>query len=268
MDNKFCWHRAAEISGRVDFSFTKFLPEEDWKDHLIKSIGMTQVNRLYSPLKEPGVQYIRFIDKQYPKLLSDNQYAPPVIYVEGNQDLLKGPFVSIVGSRKSTYLGRQFAKQVSLHAQKMGHVTVSGLAYGIDEAAHRGALASTIGVMAQGIKANRSASRERLSCDILKAGGVLISEFPPNWPAQKWTYLHRNRLIAWLCNCFILVEAPKKSGAMNTTQIALDSNKPLYVVPHHPLVESAVGGLELILEGAVPLIHPAQLPLDVIQDQT
>ena len=171
----------------------------------------------------------------------------------------------MVGSRKSTHLGRQFAHQLSAHAVRLGYTVVSGLAYGIDEAAHRGALSHTIGIMGQGILAKRSGSRRQLCDNILEAGGLLISEYPPAHVPQKWTYLHRNRLIAWMGNPFILVEAAQRSGAMNTTRIALSAGKKVYVVPHHPLVQSAEGCLNLLLDGACPLIHQNQLeppPID------
>ena len=180
MESKLCWHRAAELSGRVDFSFMRTLSKEHWQDHLYKSIQTSErLNRLYTPLPEPEVPYIRLIDKDYPALLAAHPFAPPVIYLEGNRELLHRPCLSVVGSRKSTWLGRQFATRISQHGQKLGYAIVSGLAYGIDEAAHRGALANTIGIMGQGILTRRSGARARLSADIIRAGGLLISEFPP-----------------------------------------------------------------------------------------
>ncbi|MGC6508376.1 MAG: DNA-processing protein DprA [Myxococcota bacterium] len=260
MDTPINWHAAAHFSGRIDFSFTRRLPIQAWENHLKSHINNdNKLRKLLEPSPKPEIDCVRLIDPLYPKNLAEQPFAPPVLYISGRKSLLSSAHLSMVGSRKSTYLGRQFAKQLSTHAVTLGYTVVSGLAYGIDEAVHRGALAQTIGVMGQGIAAKRSGSRKQLCEAILKAGGLLISEYPPIQTPQKWTYLHRNRLIAWMGNPFILVEAAQRSGAMNTTRLALCANKQVYVVPHHPLVQSAEGCLNLFLEGACPLIHPNQL---------
>jgi len=255
------WHHAAKFSGRIDFSFTRHRPRSQWIQHLESlRLKADRLKVLLTPSPEPKIDFIRLIDAEYPQSLAEQAFAPPILYCLGRRDLLKRPAISIVGSRKSTFLGRQFAQSIGSHATRLGYSVVSGLAYGIDESAHRGALHQTIGIMGQGICAERNGSRAQLCSDILSAGGLLISEFPPEQPPQKWSYLHRNRLIAWMGNPLVLVEAAQRSGAMNTTQLALDAGKKLYVVPHHPLVPSAQGGLNLLLEGAQPLIHPEQLP--------
>ena len=261
METRFNWHSAAKLSGRIDFSFTRSLPASAWIAHL-KSLSLSEAKQhmLWSQTAAPDIPYLRLVDSAYPKALAEQPFAPPVLYYAGRPELLQQPALSIVGSRKSTLLVRQFAKAISSHAATIGYAVVSGLAYGIDEAAHRGALNQTIGIMGQGILAPRNPSRKHLCEDIIESGGLLISEFPPDQGPQKWSYLHRNRLIAWLGNPFILAEAAERSGAMNTTHIALNAQKTVYVVPHHPLVSSAQGSLSLLLEGAQPLIHPCQLP--------
>ena len=260
MDTPLNWHAAAHYSGRIDFSFTRELSHNLWKAHLKKHIRCDErLSWLFEHGPTPDADSVRIIDPLYPKALQEQAFAPPILYFSGRKSLFKGAHISMVGSRKSTHLGRQFAHQLSAHAVTLGYTVVSGLAYGIDEAAHRGALSHTIGVMGQGILAKRSGSRRQLCDSILKAGGLLISEYPPAHVPQKWTYLHRNRLIAWMGNPFILVEAAQRSGAMNTTRIALNSRKKIYVVPHHPLVQTAEGCLNLLLDGACPLIHHTQL---------
>ena len=261
MEPNLNWHHAAKFSGRIDFSFTRHRPCSQWMQHLERlQLKENHLQALSTHSPAPDIDFIRLIDADYPQSLAEHAFAPPVLYCQGRRELLSKPAISIVGSRKSTFLGRQFAHTLGKYAAELGYSVVSGLAYGIDEAAHRGALQQTIGIMGQGICAKRSGSRGQLCSAILNAGGLLISEFPPDQPPQKWTYLHRNRLIAWMGDPLILVEAAQRSGAMNTTQLALEAGKKLYVVPHHPLIPSAQGGLKLLLEGAHPLIHPGQLP--------
>jgi DNA processing protein len=262
MDNCFCWHKAAYFSGKINFTFTRHHKKEKWVDALeSQSVSKATITTLFTPLSpSPKCSFVRLIDEDYPSGLKDLPYAPPILYYQGQLQCLKRMAVTIVGSRKSTWLGRQFATQLAEYTTSKGYCVVSGLAYGIDEAAHRGGLRHTVGIMGQGILAERRGARKKLCTEIIRAGGLLISEFPPSMSAQIWTFLHRNRIMAWLADIFVLVEAPVRSGAMNTTRIALDTGVPLYVVPHHPLVESAQGGLELLLSGATPLISVEQIP--------
>lgn len=262
MDNCFCWHRAAYFSGKINFAFTLHQPKEQWPAALeSQSVSKATITKLFGPnLAPPECSFVRLIDEAYPKGLKRTPYAPPILYYQGRLQCLERKAITIVGSRKSTWLGRQFATQLAEYTTHNGYCVVSGLAYGIDEAAHRGGLSHTVGIMGQGILAERQGARKKLCRDIIRSGGLIISEFPPLMSAQIWTFLHRNRIMAWLSDVFVLVEAPVRSGAMNTTRIALESGVPLYVVPHHPLVASAKGGLELLLSGATPLISVEQIP--------
>ena len=106
-----------------------------------------------------------------------------------------------------------------------GHVVISGLAFGIDEVAHRANLCNSIGVVPFGFQATCTSRHKKLCNDILEAGGLLLSEFPLHQPAQKWTFLQRNRIISGLAECVVITEARKRSGSLNTAKHAIEQRK-------------------------------------------
>jgi len=203
-------------------------------------------------IESPRHHLVAFTDRRYPAALRGLERRPIALYVAGNADILNDPQLSIVGSRNPTPAGRDtaFAFAESLAACGLG--ITSGLAEGIDSAAHRGALAAqgiTVAVLGSGIDSIYPRSNRALSEEI-RLQGALISEFPLGTPPRRANFPQRNRIIAALSLGTLVVEAARRSGSLITARLAADQNRELFAVPgsiHNPLSR---GCHELIRQGA------------------
>ena len=203
-------------------------------------------------LLDPSHHLVPFTDPRYPRALRALPLNPLALYVAGNADVLNDPQLSIVGSRNPTPAGRDIAFEFAQSLAACGLGITSGLADGIDSAAHRGALAAqgvTVAVLGCGVdiiypKINRSLSEEIL------LQGALISEFPLGTPPRRENFPQRNRIIATLSLGTLVVEAARRSGSLITARLAGDHDRELFAVPgsiHNPLSR---GCHELIRQGA------------------
>jgi DNA processing protein len=183
-----------------------------------------------------AIKTIKIKDAEYPRLLKEIPFPPEIIYLKGSLKALdeNRPKVAIVGTRKATGYGRETAKSLGRDLSLAGVSVVSGLALGIDSEAHCGALegpSPTIAVLGSGVNKIYPATNQNLAQKIIESGGAIISEFPPDYPPDKWTFPQRNRIIAGLASATIVVEAPEKSGALITARFALDCNRDIGAVP-------------------------------------
>ena len=191
-------------------------------------------------------------DKHFPELLTQLSDPPPQLYVNGNTDILHLPALAIVGSRNPTDGGARSAFEFSRHLARCGFCIVSGLAQGIDAAAHRGALAAgapTIAVLGNGIDSIYPASNRELAEQIV-AHGAVVSEYPPGTPPMRAYFPQRNRLISGLCLGTLVVEAARRSGSLITARLAAEQGREVFALPgsiHNPL---ARGCHQLIRDGA------------------
>ena len=194
-------------------------------------------------------------DPEYPKALLDVGEVPVVLYFRGRRELLQRPSLAIVGSRNATPSGLQTAEEFAQALAAAGLTIVSGLALGIDAAAHRGALragstgGSTLAVVGTGIDRIYPARNEALARRIAEEGGVL-SEFPLGTPALKMNFPQRNRLISGLARGVLVVEAALGSGSLITARSAGEQGREVFAIPgsiHSPLSK---GCHKLIREGA------------------
>ena len=191
-------------------------------------------------------------DKHFPELLTQLSDPPPQLYVNGNTDILHLPALAIVGSRNPTDGGARSAFEFSRHLARCGFCIVSGLAQGIDAAAHRGALAAgapTIAVLGNGIDSIYPASNQELAEQIV-AQGAVVSEYPPGTPPMRAYFPQRNRLISGLCLGTLVVEAARRSGSLITARLAAEQGREVFALPgsiHNPL---ARGCHQLIRDGA------------------
>lgn len=166
--------------------------------------------------------------------------------------LRRGPVVAVVGTRRATRAGLDFTRQLARDLSRRGAVVVSGLALGVDAAAHHGALAGggeTVAVLGSGVDRPSPAGNARLVARVLERGG-LVSEYPEGTEAARWRFPARNRIIAALAHVVVIVEAPERSGALITTDIALDLGRPIMAVPGPPWARSSRGSNALIRAGA------------------
>lgn len=207
---------------------------------------------LPQPLRQPGVFLLALTDPDYPELLRHIPSPPPLLYGRGNPSAPALPAIAVVGSRHASGAGVDTARRFAAELAAGGFAVVSGLALGIDAAAHRGALGAgvTVAVLGTGIDRIYPRQHQRLGDEILAAGGALVSEFPPGTPPRPNHFPRRNRIIAGLSLGVLVVEAALRSGSLITARQALDQGREVCAVPgsiHHPL---ARGCHQLIREGA------------------
>lgn len=196
---------------------------------------------------------IPVIDKAYPAHLKELFDAPPMLYCAGNLELLKEMGVGIVGTRRCSDYGENVAYDMAKRLSEAGLCVVSGLAYGIDTAAHKGAMegrGKTIAVLAQGLPTIMPRRNKALAARIVAEGGLLLSENDFGREVYKGEYLRRNRLISGLSRGIVVVEAAYRSGALNTAAHALEQNREVMAVPGRARDEKSLGCLRLIKRGA------------------
>ena len=214
-------------------------------------------------LGEPGHGLVAWDDPDYPRALIEIGDPPPVFYCHGRRDLLAASGFAIVGSRNATPQGCADAEAFAAALSSAGFAIVSGLAYGIDAAAHRGGLAhagSSIAVVGTGLDRVYPARNRDLAHE-LAARGLVISEFATGTPPLKQNFPRRNRLVSGLSRGVLVIEATLSSGSLITARFAGEQGREVFAVPgsiHSPFSK---GGHKLIREGA-KLVETAQDILD------
>jgi DNA processing protein len=203
--------------------------------------------------KHAGIALIAWGDPAYPAALSAIADPPPALWVRGTTATLSGPAVAIVGSRAGSPYALTVAERLAADLAARGIVVVSGLARGVDSAAHRGALAApgaTIGVLGSGADIVYPAEHRSLARDIEAQGGAIVSELVPGTPPQPQFFPLRNRIISGLSRAVLVVEAGEKSGSLITARCALDQGRDVLAVPGNVLSGRNRGGHALLRDGA------------------
>ncbi|MBI5742268.1 MAG: DNA-protecting protein DprA [Candidatus Niyogibacteria bacterium] len=203
------------------------------------------------------VREIKIGEENYPPLLREIPKAPEILYARGNAALdaefWARPLVAIVGTRKATNYGLKVARELARELAARGVVVVSGLAFGIDAAAHRGALeasGTTLAILGSGVNQLYPTANADLARELMDRGGAVLSEFAPDFPPDKWTFPQRNRIVAGLTQATIVIEAPEKSGALITAYLALDFNREVGAVPGEITSVNSTGTNALLRRGA------------------
>jgi len=200
-----------------------------------------------------GVRVVSILDDAYPQRLKNIFDPPMVLYILGElPDLSRLPAVSVVGHRKATPYGLAAAEKLGYQLSQAGYIVVSGMAKGIDGAAHKGALkgpAPTVAVFGTAIDSVYPAENTWLFKEILGHGAV-ISEYPPGRVSHPYFFPHRNRIISGLSLGTVVVEAARKSGSLITANLALDQGRDVFAVPGAINVASSEGANDLIKKGA------------------
>jgi DNA processing protein len=203
-------------------------------------------------LATPGARLIRRGDQEYPPQLAALEDAPPVLYTLGDAALLHAPQLAVVGSRHPTAAGRSLAARIARDLATAGLAITSGLARGIDAAAHEATLAAggrTIAVCGTGLDTCYPAQHRALF-DRIAREGLVVSEFPPGTPPRAPNFPQRNRIISGLARGVVVVEAAADSGSLITARHALVQGREVFAVPGSPLNPLAAGCLTLIRQGA------------------
>lgn len=201
----------------------------------------------------------------YPKLLKEIYDPPPLLFSKGNKQILDSLCLAVVGSRQASLYGLAMTREIVSPLAQAGVTIVSGLAYGIDAAAHRHTIdtgGNTVAVMASGLDQIYPTANRKLAYDILDNNGLWLSEFSPHTTPLKQNFPFRNRIIAGLTSGTIVIEAAKSSGALLTAKHALESNREIFALPGNAMSPTAEGTNDLLKQGA-HLVTKAQDVLDV-----
>jgi len=203
-------------------------------------------------------------DERYPQLLTQIADPPECLYVRGNTAVLDSFCFAVVGTRKASDYGIRVTADIVGQLAAHGLTIVSGLAAGIDSAAHRAALTAggpTIAVFGTGVDDASIYPTDNvgLAHDILNAGGLLMSEYAPGTHGQQWTFPARNRIISGLSRGVLVIEADRKSGSLITAKSALDQNRDVFAVPGSIYWPRSVGANALIQDGARPVMTAADI---------
>lgn len=197
-----------------------------------------------------------FSSPEYPAALSDLPDAPETIWAIGDFAMLDGPVVAVVGTRRATAYGLRITRELVAALVRGGACIVSGLARGIDAAAHHAALehgGRTVAVLGTGVDVPYPRSNLPLYRE-MAARGLILSEFPLGSPGLKHHFLRRNRIIAALARVVFVVEAPHKSGALSTVEAAMKLNREVGTVPGPIDSPQSAGSNQLLCDGAHPIV--------------
>lgn len=210
---------------------------------------------------------IRPQEADFTEVLSSIAVVPKMLYFYGKLPEKRVKSVAIVGTRKPTEYGARIAKKLAYDVAKRGAVVVSGLAYGIDSIAHRGALeagGTTIAVLGTPIDYIYPRAHVGLAEEIVQTGGAVMSELAPGAEYHtKTCFLERNRIIAGLADVVVVVEAAERSGSLNTAAHALEQGKDIFAVPGDITRPLSKGCNRLLRQGAMPYLEPSDV-LDVL----
>lgn len=266
------WQALIKISelgpARIKNLYEQFKePKKIWEASRDDLIGIAKIGQfladkiIYSREKiginnadeiDPSIKTITLSDPSYPKNLYNIYDPPPILYVKGSilpQDSLS---IAVVGTRRSSYYGENITKKLAKDLVNAGFTIVSGLAQGIDSISHISALEAkgrTFAVLGSGLNTIYPSNNKILSENIIN-NGALISEFPPNYPIEKWNFPRRNRIISGLSKGVLVVEGSIKSGALITAKYGLEQNREIFAIPGPVDRELSQGPNSLIKQGA------------------
>ena len=198
-----------------------------------------------------GARLLVLGDPDYPEMLAALDPPPPILWTRGRVDLLNQPSVAIVGARIASAGGQRIARGLAQQLGQAGHVVVSGMARGIDAAAHGGALATgTVAVLGGGVNDIYPSEHADLYARLTDQGCV-VSESPVGARAQARDFPRRNRIISGLSRGVVVVEAEVRSGSLITARLAAEQGRDVFAVPGSPLDPRARGPNELLRQGAI-----------------
>ena len=209
--------------------------------------------RLLDGLAKKKMALVLREDAQYPPLLRQIAHPPHLLYVYGETDLTDRFPVAVVGTRRASAYGLTHTREIAAELAQTGVCVVSGLALGIDAAAHTGALdggGRTVAVLGSALDKPYPQENEPLMRRILESGGSVVSEYAPGTPPSRYSFLQRNRIIAGMCLGTLVTEGPRRSGALNTATRTLENGREVFALPGNVDSPGAQLPNMLISEGA------------------
>ncbi len=225
----------------------------------LKICSRADAEREIEAASRRGIALVAMGEADYPQRLAMIDDAPPLLSLRGNAAVLTTPVIAIVGSRNASAAGMKIAQILVAGLSEAGFAIASGLARGIDAAAHRTSAASgSIAVLAGGQDKIYPAEHESLLESLLPSGAA-ISEMPLGWEPRARDFPRRNRLISGLALGVVIVEAAKRSGSLITARLAAEQGREVFAVPGSPLDPRAEGTNGLIKQGATPVTEAADI---------
>ena len=201
-----------------------------------------------------------YLDPNYPKRLAQCDDAPVIMYMKGDVDLNTSKVISVVGTRNATEKGREYTHELihGLKDQGLRPLVVSGLAYGIDVCAHKEAMKArlpTIGVVGHGLDTMYPAAHASIAKDMINSKGALLSDFSSKSAIDPGNFIRRNRIVAGLADCTIVIESANRGGALVTADIANSYNRDVFAYPGRPSDQYSAGCNKLIKGNKAALIE-------------
>lgn len=268
MDEHLFYHSIA-VAARGDHRLVKKYraDAENWEVAYYalkeKGIILPAPRAAYDRLEEQGLRVVLFEEKEYPERLRHIPHAPFGFYIRGELATNDLPLaLAVVGTRRASDDGKRTARQFAYELASAGFTIVSGLAFGIDAAAHAGCLdarGTTIGVLAGGLDSVYPRTHDALARKILDQGGALISEYPPGESPYDYRFIERNRIISGISQGVLIVEAPESSGALATARYAVEQNRDVFVTPGAMTATGFKGSHTLIRQGAEFVASPTDI---------
>ncbi|MCC2688244.1 MAG: dprA [Rhizobiaceae bacterium] len=235
-------------------SALEMLPELMLSGGLGRSVripSMSQAEQELDELARAGARLVGIGEPEYPPVLRQMENAPPMLSIKGEPAVFSLPPVAIVGARNASLAGVKMARTLAASLGAEGFAVVSGLARGIDTAAHQGGLSTgTIAVFAGGLQRPYPPDNAVLADEIAGRGGALVSEMPFGWEPRAQDFPRRNRIIAGLSLGLVVVEAALRSGSLISARLATEMGRLVFAVPGSPLDPRAAGCNALLKEGA------------------
>ncbi len=235
--------------------------DQEWQDAGMPENVITHRSHLNNSIIEESLHFAQMegntiltIDHpDYPSLLKETYNPPMLLFVKGNPKALSKPQIAIVGARKPTQEGLYNSRLFATELSELGFIITSGLAFGIDQAAHRAAVEkkrATIAVLGTGLNSIYPKKHYQLSREIVETGGALISEYPLNTPPVAQNFPRRNRIIAGLSIATLIIEATTQSGSLITARMSMEENRDVFAIPGSIHSPQSRGCHQLIREGA------------------
>ena len=207
-----------------------------------------------------GARFVGIGEADYPPLLKNMDHPPPLLAVKGEGAVFRLPTIAIVGARNASLAGIKMARMLAADLGRDGYGIVSGLARGIDTAAHQGSLSTgTIGVLAGGLDVPYPPENAGLCDEIAERGGAVVSEMPFGWQPRAQDFPRRNRLVAGMALGLVVVEAAQRSGSLISARLAGEMGRLVFAVPGSPLDPRAAGANGLLKDGATLVTEAADI---------
>lgn len=227
-------------------------------DMILRFNEWERVDNVISATDKAGFDILSMADETYPSLLREIYDPPVLLWIRGRTEVLRSDSIAVVGTRKCSQYGREMAEYFTGELVREGLTVVSGLAYGIDAAAHAAAVeagGTTIAVLGSGIDVIYPSKHTRLASEIVEGNGAVISEFPPGTPPDAGNFPVRNRIVSGMSLGTLVIESGREGGSMITATSALDQNREVFVVPHPVKNRSGSGCNYLIKTGQGKLVQ-------------